>query len=112
MVYHKISVKLGHMFQFDNNFLLSLGLGTMPDDQKESFLEVIREELEYRVGMRLSEGVPRETLEQFENLIDAEDSTGAMTWLDTHKPDYKQVVMEELDKLREEIVASKDKILS
>ncbi len=100
------------MFQFDNNFLISLGLGAMPDDQKESFLEFIKQELEFRVGTRLSDGVPRETLEEFEAFIESEDSTGAMQWLDTHKPEYKQVVMEELDKLKQEIIAGKDKLLA
>lgn len=84
----------------------------MPDDQKQPFLDMIREELEYRVGSRLSEGVAKEQLEKFEKLMDDEDSAGAMAWLDTHRPDYRQVVADELEKLKQQITTYQDKILS
>jgi hypothetical protein len=99
------------MFQLDDNFLQSVGLGTMPDDQKEAFLGHLYEELELRVGVRLSEGMPDQKLAEFEKLIDANDEAGALKWLETNRPDYKQVVAEELEKLKKEVEANKEKIL-
>lgn len=99
------------MFQFDDKFLEELGLGGMPDDQKQAFLQHLLEELELRVGTRLSEGMSDEQLGDFEKLIDAGDQAGALKWLETNRPNYKEVVAEELDKLKKEVAESKDKIL-
>src|SRR5262245_33777251 len=99
------------MFQLDDTFLQSVGLGGMPDDQKKAFLDHLYEELELRVGVRLSEGMSDDQLAQFEKLIDANDEAGALKWLETNRPDYKQVVAEELEKLKQEVLANKDTIL-
>lgn len=97
--------------QLDDNFLQDLGLGTMPDDQKQAFLQHLYEELELRVGTRLSEGMTDEQLLEFEKLIDANDQQGALTWLETNRPNYKQVVAEELEKLKKEVMDNRDKIV-
>lgn len=99
------------MFQLDDQFLVSVGLGDMPKDQKEMFLEHLLEELELRVGTRLSDGMSDDKLAEFENLIEGRDEKGALSWLETHRPDYKTVVSEELEKLKKEVLASRDKIL-
>lgn len=99
------------MFQLDDTFLQSLGLGNMPAEQKEAFLQHLYEELELRVGTRLSEGMTNGQLQQFESLIDTNDEAGALKWLETNRPNYKDVVAEELEKLRQEVVANKDKIV-
>lgn len=100
------------MYQLDENFLQSVGLGSMPADQQQAFLQHLYEELELRVGTRLSEGMTNEQLDEFERLIDANDQQGALGWLETHRPNYKQVVSEELEKLKQEVMANKDRILS
>lgn len=99
------------MFNLDEDFLQSLGLASLPDDQKQAFLQHIYEELELRVGTRLSEGMSDDQLSEFEKLIDANDEQGALTWLETNRPNYKQVVAEELEKLKKEITDNRDKIL-
>jgi len=45
------------MFQLDDQFLNDIGLGNLPDDQKKPFLQHIYDELELRVGTRLSDGM-------------------------------------------------------
>mgnify|MGYP003381372995 CR=1 FL=1 len=40
------------MFQLDDNFLTDVGLATLPDDQKQAFLQHINEGLELRVGSK------------------------------------------------------------
>jgi len=100
------------MFQFDDTFLHSLGLGDMPEEQKKAFLQHLYEELELRVGTRLSEGMSDEQLSGFETLIDSNDENGALSWLENNRPDYKAVVAEELEKLKQEVIANKDKIVT
>lgn len=99
------------MFQLDENFLVSLGLGSMPAEEKEAFLSYVYEELELRVGTELSKDLSDEQLEQFEKLIDGGDQDAALKWLEGHCPNYKEVVKQELEKLKEEIIASKDRLL-
>lgn len=99
------------MYQLDDKFLQDLGLGGMPDDQKQAFLQHLYEELELRVGTRLSEGMTDEQLSDFEKLIDANDQQGALNWLETNRPNYKQVVAEELEKLKQEVIDNRDRII-
>jgi len=42
-------------------------------------------------------------LDEFEGFIDRNDEPGALKWLETNFPDYKQVVADELEKLKDEI---------
>ncbi|HKX73754.1 MAG TPA: DUF5663 domain-containing protein [Candidatus Saccharimonadales bacterium] len=99
------------MFNLDEDFLQSLGLGGLPDDQKQAFLQHLYEELELRVGTRLSEGMSDDQLAEFEKLIDANDEQGALKWLEANRPNYKDVVSEELEKLKQEVASNTDKIL-
>jgi hypothetical protein len=61
------------MFQLDDKFLQDVGLGDLPDDQKQAFLDHFREQLELRVGTRLSEGLSDAQLEEFESFIDRKE---------------------------------------
>jgi hypothetical protein len=99
------------MFKLDDQFLVSVGLGDMPEEQKGPFLEHLLEELELRVGTRLSEGMSDSELTEFEKLIETHDEPGALRWLKYHRPDYQAVVSEELEKLKTEITANRDKVL-
>lgn len=75
------------MFQLDDKFLEEVGLAGMPDEQKKPFLQHIYDELELRVGTRLSEGMSDAQLEEFESIIDRKDEVIA-AWLTEHVPDY------------------------
>jgi hypothetical protein len=99
------------MFNLDDDFLQSLGLGSLPDDQKQAFLQHLYEELELRVGTRLSEGMSDDQLAEFEKLIDTNNEEGALKWLEANRPNYKDVVAEELEKLKQEVTNNRDKIL-
>lgn len=75
------------MFQLDDKFLADIGLGEMPNDQKQAFLQHIYEELELRVGTKLSDGLSDQQLEEFEKIIDR-DYTVIDAWLTAHVQDY------------------------
>jgi len=139
------------MFQIDDNFLASLGLGALPQDDKEKMKAHIYETLEMRVGMRLASGMSDQQLTEFEgfmsgdvtkatdyldqlnpnwrndpaysasqqqaqkagiNLNAATSEYAALKWLETNFPDYKKVVAEELEKLKEEIRQSAPQIIA
>ena len=76
------------MFQLDDNFLQQVGLGDLPDDQKQAFLAYFREQLELRVGTKLSEGLSDQQLSEFEAFIDRNmDVTNQ--WIAAHAADYQ-----------------------
>lgn len=77
------------MFQLDDKFLQDVGLGDLPDDQKQAFLQHVYGELERRVGTQLTEGMSDDQLDEFEDIIDRKESA-VQTWLQAHAPDYQQ----------------------
>ncbi len=99
------------MFQLDDDFLKSVGLDAMPAEQKAPFLDHLLETLELQVGARLSEGMTKQQLDDFEALIKARNDKGALSWLETNRPDYKKVVSDELERLKKEVEANKETIL-
>lgn len=76
------------MFQLDEKFLNDLGLDSMPEEQKKPFLQHIYDELELRVGTKLSEGMTNEQLDEFESIIDRKE--GAVeAWIQKNVPNYQ-----------------------
>ena len=100
------------MFKLDNALLEELGLATLPTEEKNRMLAHIYETLEMRVGMKLAEQMTNEQLDEFESFIDKNDEPGALKWLETNFPNYKQVVADELEKLKAEIKASAAQIVA
>ncbi len=100
------------MFKLDNQLLVELGLGSLPPDEKNKMLAHIYETLEMRVGMKLAEQMTDAQLDEFEGFIDRNDEAGALKWLETNFPNYKQVVADELEKLKAEIKASAPQIVA
>ncbi len=100
------------MFKLDDNLLKELGLGSLPAEEKNKMLAHIYETLEMRVGMKLAEQMTNNQLDEFEAFIDKNDEAGALQWLETNFPNYKQVVAEELEKLKTEIKQSAPQIIA
>jgi succinate dehydrogenase flavin-adding protein (antitoxin of CptAB toxin-antitoxin module) len=99
------------MFQLDDNLLRELGLGDLPAEEKNKMLAHIYETLELRVGMKLAEKMTDAQLDEFESFIDKNDEEGALKWLETNFPNYKDTVAEELNKLKDEIKAQAPQIM-
>lgn len=137
------------MFQLDDNFLQQVGLDGLPDAQKQEFLAYFREQLELRVGTKLSEGLSDAQLGEFEAFIDrnmekthqwiaahaadyqndqiyqklkssAPQTAGdddilaeyaSLRWLSLNRPDYRDVVAQTMEELRQEVVKNRDAIL-
>lgn len=100
------------MLKIDNSLLTDIGLGTLPDAEKNSLLKHIYETLEMRVGMRLADQMTNEQLDEFEQYFEAKDDAGAFKWLETNFPNYKDIVQQEFDKLKAEVQGSAPQILA
>ncbi len=75
------------MFQLDDSFLNDIGLSNLPEEQKKPFLQHIYEQLEYQVGVSLSEGMTDAQLEEFEAIIDRKPEA-VDAWVQAHMPQY------------------------
>lgn len=91
------------MFQIDDKFLETLGLGSLPQEEKDKMKAHIYETLEMRVGMTLASNMTEAQLDEFEDLMNKNDEEGALRWLETNFPNYRQVVADELEKLKKEV---------
>jgi hypothetical protein len=91
------------MFKLDDDFLADVGLATLPAEEKRKMLAHIYETLELRVGMKLAQNMTDAQLNEFEQLMDANNEAGALKWLETNVPNYKDVVAAELAALKAEI---------
>ena len=80
----------------------------VPQNQRAALLQVLYEELELRVGMRLANGFTDAQLAAFEVFIDQNDEAGALRWLEQNAPDYSEQVRDELETMRRELEASSD----
>lgn len=100
------------MIKLDNQFLQDVGLGTLPDEEKKEMLRHIYEQLELRVGTHLASGMTDAQLDEFEALINNQDEAGALKWLESNFPKYKEVVADELEKLKVEVMTSAPQILT
>lgn len=61
------------MIRVDEDFLEEMGLGGMPEQHKEAFLEHTQRELEMRIGRRMSEGMSLEQLREFEGIMQGDE---------------------------------------
>lgn len=91
------------MIKLDDNLLQEIGLGVLSPDDKKKMLAHIYETLEMRVGMELAKQMSDAQLNEFEEFINRNDEAGAMQWLETNFPNYKEVVAAEFEKLKLEI---------
>lgn len=100
------------MFKLDDAFLHELGLGSLPAVEKNRMLNHIYETLQMRVGMKLAEQMSNEQLDEFEAYIERNDEAGALKWLESNFPNYKQVVADELEALKVEITQAAPQIMA
>ena len=94
--------------QFDDNFLQEMGLTAMPEDQKQAFLTYIEEELEVRIGQRISRGLTEVQLNEFDQLT---DPAAAAKWLEKNRPDYREIVNRTIEEMKAEIRANRNKLV-
>lgn len=94
--------------EFDEKFLQEMGLSAMPEDQKQKFLDYIQEELEVRIGERISRGLTEVQLNEFDMIDNQADAT---KWLEINRPDYREIVNRTIEEMKAEIRANRDKLI-
>ena len=94
--------------QLDESFLQEMGLQAMPEDQKQAFLDYVQEELEVRIGARISKGLSEEQLNEFDAISDPLE---AAKWLEKNRPDYREIFTLTIEELKAEIRANRSKLL-
>lgn len=100
------------MIKLDDDLLQEMGLAGLPAEEKKKLLAHIYETLEMRVGMKLAEQMSDAQLTEFEQFIDRNDEAGALKWLETNFPNYKDVVAAEFERLKAEIGQVSPQILA
>ncbi len=93
---------------FDEQFLQEMGLSAMPEDQKQAFLDYVQEELEIRIGERISKGLTETQLNEFDMITDQEE---AAKWLEKNRPDYREIVTRTINEMKEEIRENRAKLV-
>lgn len=94
--------------QFDDKFLQEMGLQSMPEDQKQKFLDYVQEELEIRIGERISKGLTETQLNEFDMITDPAE---AAKWLEKNRPDYREIVNRTIEEMKDEIRANRAKLV-
>ena len=95
--------------QFDEKFLQEMGLSSMPESKKQEFLKYIQEELEVRIGERISKGLTDEQLKEFDSLTEAKDIAD---WLEKNRPDYREIVDKTIAEMKQAIAKNRNKLIS
>ena len=63
------------MIKIDEKFLDEVGLSSMPQERKAGFIAQTQEELENRVGERMSEGMTVDQLREFDGIMNNDRNT-------------------------------------
>lgn len=95
--------------QFDDKFLQEMGLSAMPEQEKQDFLNYVQEELEVRIGERISKGLTEAQLNEFDAIT---DQTEATAWLEKNRPDYREIVTRTIEEMKAEIRANRTKLVN
>ena len=95
--------------RFDENFLQEMGLSAMPADKKQDFLNYVQEELEVRIGERISKGLTDAQLQEFDNILGTEE---AAKWLEKNRPDYREIVNRCIAEMKDAIAKNRTALLS
>ena len=93
---------------FDEQFLIDMGLAAMPENQKQAFLDYIQEELEVRIGERIAKGLTEEQLREFDQLT---NPAASAAWLEKNRPDFREIVDRTIEEMKQAIVKYRDRLL-
>ncbi|MBR2587139.1 hypothetical protein IKE71_02065 [Candidatus Saccharibacteria bacterium] len=94
--------------EFDEAFLKEVGLAVMPETQRKAFLDYVQEELEVRVGEEIAAGLTEEKMREFEAAKTDEETE---KWLNENKPNYREIIEQQIRQLKDEISRNRERIL-
>ena len=66
---------------------------------QNKYKSLLKEDMESRIGRRISEGLTAKQLEEFDSFTDLSSAT---KWLEINRPDYRNIVEEERQRIIKE----------
>ena len=69
----------------------------------------VQEELEVRIGEKISKGLTEVQLNEFDMITDQAE---AAKWLEINRPDYREIVARTIAEMKEEIKANRQQLLN
>lgn len=94
--------------EFNSDYLRALGIHFGSYKISMAFLAEIQEELQVRVGSRISEGVSEDKLKLLDEAGSSKEK--AAEWLKTYRPDYQEIINHCKCELHYEILHYREKI--
>ena len=91
----------------DTAGLKQIGISFETDEESNAFAELIREELEVRVGEAISAKLTKEQLNEFDALHGQEE---ASAWLGANCPDYRSIVRKKAGEFKSELLRHRKSI--
>ena len=97
----------------DYNFLQELGLGGIPDSQKDLMIADIQEILQERIGAQADQSLSDEKRQELQDLMDrsGDDQAPIKDWLVSNLSNYDQIIRDEVARVQEEIKLQVPQIL-
>lgn len=102
------------MQQVDDQFLSAMGLDGLKGDRKQKALDNILFTLNANVGQRVAEVLNEEQLDEFDRLTVDEEAVNQDTltsWLDQNVPNYKQIIEEEAQKMKDNAAEMQQRVM-
>ncbi len=97
------------MIRVDEDFMTEVGLTEMPAAEKQAFMDHAEEELEVRVGQKISAGLSDEQIDEFSRIHDDDGAT--LSWLERNVPDFREIVMQVFQAFKQELSAERQSII-
>lgn len=94
--------------RIDEQFMEEVGLGAMPPDEKQAFMQHAEEELEVRVGQAVGADLTDAQVEEFDQITDL---AAAAEWLSQNAPNFRQIAEEVFKKFKQELISERNNIL-
>lgn len=92
----------------DDQFMAEVGLGEMPPEEKQAFMQHAEEELEVRVGQAVGTYLTDALMDEFDQITDLDQ---AGVWLEQHVPNYRDLAAQVYQNFKQEILAERQNIL-
>lgn len=96
-----------NFLQLDTEELAGIGIRFETEEETWAFADLIRGELEVRIGEEISSRVTKEQLDEFDRCVGQEEGK---RWLERYCPDYQEIVSNKTEEFEQEIIRYKDKI--
>ena len=93
--------------RLDSKEFADIGIKFETEAEAQAFANLIREELEVRIGAAISEGMTKKQLDEFDRCNTQE---AAQHWLAVNCPDYRSIVKKKKEELENEIIKYRSKI--